>query len=304
MSKITVIGSFVMDCVATMDRFPEAGETIIGNSIDYFMGGKGVNQCVSISRLGGDVEMIGCVGKDAYGRLFLDLLHDEGIPSEHVFLTDVPTAVAQIQINETGQNRICVIPSANYEFSMKHFEAIKPVIDHTDIVLFQLEQKIDIIQEMIRYAKSKGKTVILNPAPAAPLDMDIYCMVDYLTPNETELEILTGIEDLELAAKELIYRGIKCVITTIGEKGAQITTKDNSVVVDGYSVKVVDTVAAGDSFNGALAVALSEGKTVKEAVKFANAMGALTVQGRGAIPSLKFRQDVEAFIMEHEEENR
>ena len=107
-----------------------------------------------------------------------------------------------------------------------------------------------------------------------------------------------------MAAKELIHRGIKCVITTIGEKGAQITTKDNSVVVEGYSVKVVDTVAAGDSFNGALAVALSEGKTVKEAVKFANAMGALTVQGRGAIPSLKFRQDVEAFITEHEEENR
>ena len=297
-----MIGSFVMDCVAKMERFPDAGETVLGESVSYFMGGKGVNQCVSVSRLNGDVEMIGCVGDDAYGRSFLKLLEDEGISSEHIFVTDVPTAVAQIQINSAGENRICVIPAANHEFSEAHFEQIKSVLQNTEIIMLQLELKLGVTQDIVRYAKKIGKTVILNPAPAAKLDADVLGMIDIITPNETELALLTGINDLELAAKELIKAGVQCVITTLGEKGAQVTTACESRIIPGFSVDVVDTVAAGDSFNGALAVALAEGKSIENAIRFANAMGALTVQRRGAIPSLRHRADVEAFLKAYEEE--
>lgn len=302
MSKITVIGSFVMDCVAKMNRFPDAGETVLGESVSYFMGGKGVNQCVSVSRLNGDVEMIGCVGDDAYGKGLLKLLKDEGISSEHVFVTSTPTAVAQIQINSAGENRICVIPAANYEFGEAHFEQIKSVIESTEIVMLQLELRLGVTQDIVRYAKKRGKTIILNPAPASSLDADVLGMIDIITPNETELALLTGISDLELAAKKLIKAGVQCVITTLGEQGARVTTAFESKIIPGFSVDVVDTVAAGDSFNGALAVALAEGEPIEKAVRFANAMGALTVQRRGAIPSLRHRLDVEAFLDAHEEE--
>ena len=301
MAKITVIGSFVMDNVAKMQRFPEAGETILGTTLEFFPGGKGANQCVSVARLGGDVEMIGMLGKDGNGDVFRKILKDEGIQSGNVFSCDKPTAVAQIQINEEGQNRICVIPCANFEFGFEELDKVDDVIRKTELIILQLEMRLDVTKEIIRRAHAYGVKVLLNPAPAVKLEKEILGLLDYITPNETELSILTGLptetdEEVIAAAKELLSYGTKTVVATIGSRGALIATKDSVQIVKGYKVKAVDTVAAGDSFNGALAVALTEGKTLEEAVRFANAMGALTVTEKGAIPSLHTRAQVEDFI--------
>ena len=301
MSKITVIGSFVMDNVAKMVKFPQAGETILGESLELFPGGKGINQCVSVARLGGDVEMVGMLGKDGNGDVFRKIMKEDGIKAENVFSCDKPTAVAQVQINADGQNRICVIPSANFEFGFDELDKVDSVIKNTEPVILQLELRLDVTKEIIRRAHGYGVKVLLNPAPAVKLEKEILGMVDFITPNETELSILTGLptetdEEVIVAAKELLSFGTKTIIATLGSRGALIATNENIEIVSGYKVKAVDTVAAGDSFNGAFAVALTEGKTLQEAVKFANAMGALTVTEKGAIPSLHTRKQVEEFI--------
>ena len=302
MSKITVIGSFVMDNVAKMVKFPQEGETILGESLELFPGGKGINQCVSVARLGGDVEMVGMLGKDGNGDVFRKIMKEDGIKAENVFSCDKPTAVAQVQINADGQNRICVIPSANFEFGFDELDKVDSVIKNTELVILQLELRLDVTKEIIRRAHGYGVKVLLNPAPAVKLEKEILGMVDYITPNETELSILTGLptetdEEVIVAAKELLSFGTKTIIATLGSRGALIATNENIEIVSGYKVKAVDTVAAGDSFNGAFAVALTEGKTLQEAVKFANAMGALTVTEKGAIPSLHTRKQVEEFIL-------
>ena len=302
MSKITVIGSFVMDNVAKMVKFPQEGETILGESLELFPGGKGINQCVSVARLGGDVEMVGMLGKDGNGDVFRKIMKEDGITAENVFSCDKPTAVAQVQINADGQNRICVIPSANFEFGFDELDKVDSVIKNTELVILQLELCLDVTKEIIRRAHGYGVKVLLNPAPAVKLEKEILGMVDFITPNETELSILTGLptetdEEVIVAAKELLSYGTKTIIATLGSRGALIATNENIEIVSGYKVKAVDTVAAGDSFNGAFAVALTEGKTLQEAVKFANAMGALTVTEKGAIPSLHTRAQVEEFIL-------
>ena len=302
MSKITVIGSFVMDNVAKMVKFPQEGETILGESLELFPGGKGINQCVSVARLGGDVEMVGMLGKDGNGDVFRKIMKEDGITAENVFSCDKPTAVAQVQINADGQNRICVIPSANFEFGFDELDKVDRVIKNTELVILQLELRLDVTKEIIRRAHGYGVKVLLNPAPAVKLEKEILGMVDFITPNETELSILTGLptetdEEVIVAAKELLSYGTKTIIATLGSRGALIATNENIESVSGYKVKAVDTVAAGDSFNGAFAVALTEGKTLQEAVKFANAMGALTVTEKGAIPSLHTRKQVEEFIL-------
>ena len=302
MSKITVIGSFVMDNVAKMARFPQAGETILGESLELFPGGKGINQCVSVARLGGDVEMVGMLGKDGNGDVFRKIMKEDGIKADNVFPCDKPTAVAQVQINADGQNRICVIPSANFEFGFDELDKVDSVIKNTELVILQLELRLDVTKEIIRRAHGYGVKVLLNPAPAVKLEKEILGMVDFITPNETELSVLTDMptdtdEEVIAAAKELLSFGTKTIIATLGSRGALIATNENIEIVSGYKVKAVDTVAAGDSFNGAFAVAITEGKTLKEAVQFANAMGALTVTEKGAIPSLHTREQVEEFIV-------
>ena len=306
MAKITVIGSFVMDNVAKMEKFPEAGETVLGATLEFFPGGKGANQCVSVARLGGDVEMIGMLGNDGNGDIFRKILKEEGIQAENVFSCDKPTAVAQIQINAEGQNRICVIPCANFAFGFEELDKVENVIKATELVILQLEMRLDVTKEIIRRAHKHGVNVLLNPAPAVNLEKEILGMVDYITPNETELSILTDMptdtdEEVIEAAKELLSYGTKTVIATLGSRGALIADKNHVELVGGYKVKAVDTVAAGDSFNGAFAVAISEGKTLQEAVQFANAMGALTVTEKGAIPSLHTRKQVEDFISQNKD---
>lgn len=194
-----------------------------------------------------------------------------------------------------------MVPCANYEFGFEELENIDGVIKKTELVVLQLEMQLDVTKEIIRRAYNYGVKVLLNPAPAVKLEKEILGLVDYITPNETELSVLTDMptetdEEAIAAAKELISYGTKTVVATLGSRGALIVTEKGAEIVSGYRVKAVDTVAAGDSFNGALAVALTEGKTLKEAVQFANAMGALTVTEKGAIPSLHTRKQVKDFM--------
>lgn len=298
---ITVVGSFVMDMVARMERFPQAGETMIGQSVQYFPGGKGANQCVAAARLGGKVQMVGMLGRDAYGQQFRDILTEDGIGDGYVFDCQLPTAVAQVQINSQGQNRIVVIPSANHAFGFEELDRVDDLLRQSQLVVLQLEMRLDVTMEIIRRCHRYGVPVVLNPAPAVPLESEILAMVTYLTPNETELAILSGmptdtLEQQKAAARHLNELGVRTCVATLGETGALVSTMEEQYVVPAYRVNAVDTVAAGDSFNGALAVAITEGKPLREAVRFANAMAALTVQVSGAIPSLHTRSEVEAFL--------
>ncbi len=302
---ITVVGSFVMDMVARMEQFPQAGQTLLGQSIQFFPGGKGANQCIAAARLGAKVAMAGMLGKDANAEVFRKILAEDGVNAENVFSCDVPTAVAQVQINAQGQNRIVVIPSANYAFDFADLEKIDDLLRQSRMVVLQLEMRLDVTEEIIRRCYIYGVPVLLNPAPAVPLSEETLSMVTYLTPNETELEILSGMPTQTLqqqseAAYHLNKLGVKTCIATLGEAGALVSTLEGQELVPAYRVHAIDTVAAGDSFNGAFAVAVTEGKDVLSAVRFANAMAALTVQKQGAIPSLHTRTEVEAFMTENQ----
>ena len=301
---ITVVGSFVMDMVARMERFPQAGETMIGQSVQYFPGGKGANQCVAAARLGGAVQMVGMLGEDAYGQQFRRILREDSIGDQFVFGCQMHTAVAQVQIDGQGQNRIVVIPSANHAFGFEELEKVDDLLQKSRLVVLQLEMRLDVTMEIIRRCHGYGVPVVLNPAPAVPLEPEILSMVAYLTPNETELAILSGmptdtLEQQKAAARYLNDLGVRTCVATLGETGALVSTPEEQYVVPAYRVNAVDTVAAGDSFNGARAVAITERKTLREAVRFANAMAALTVQVSGAIPSLHSRAQVEAFMDSH-----
>lgn len=302
MSKITVVGSFVMDMVARLEEFPKAGQTVLGKSLGIYPGGKGANQAVAARRLGGDVEMIGCVGKDGNGKTFLDLLRREGIETSHIKESEeVPTAIAQIQIDQAGENKIVVIPSANHAFTKEDLYAVREVLSKTELVVMQLELEYEVSLEILRVCKELEVPVILNPAPAVKLPKEILGLATYVTPNETELEILTGQkteteEELYSAAEALLDMGVKTVVATLGKRGAMIATAERKQIIEGYRVKAVDTVAAGDSFNGALAKCIADGKDLAEAVRYANAVGALAVTKQGAIPSLPTAEEVDEFL--------
>ena len=304
MAKITVIGSFVMDMVASVEVFPWAGQTVLGSELHLYPGGKGANQAVAARRLGGDVEMIGCVGDDENGRTFLRLLEEEGIFSEHVRVCrGVPTAVAQVQINRSRENKIVVIPAANHAFTAEDVRALEPILRRTDLVVMQLELPRETSFELLRLCARLRKPLILNPAPAFPLPNELLACASYVTPNETELEILSGRPvrtegDAFAAADVLLEAGVRAVVATLGRRGALIADAAGKRIVGGFPVEAVDTVAAGDSFNAALAKCLAERRPLDESVRYANAVGALTVTGRGAIPSLPTAARVEAFLRE------
>ncbi|MEK3867746.1 ribokinase [Paenibacillus sp. FSL H7-0716] len=304
MSKldIVVIGSLNMDMVVRTNRSPDAGETLIGQAFALSPGGKGANQAVAAARLGAEVSMIGRVGKDTFGSEMLEIIRNEGIHIEHISVSEhQATGVASIIIEEDGENRIIVVPGANIELTVQDIQALEAVISQTKIIVLQLEMDLAMSEQAIAIAHRKGIPVILNPAPARVLKDEMLAQVSYLTPNETEAGILSGMtvdsaETAEQAARILLQKGVQNVIVTLGSKGALIVNAEGAKAVPGFPVKAVDTVAAGDSFNGALAQQLVLGKTLEEAVSFANAVGALAVGKEGAIPSLPQLSEVEQFL--------
>jgi ribokinase len=299
---IVVIGSLNMDMVVRTNRAPNAGETLIGQAFALSPGGKGANQAVAAARLGAEVSMIGRVGKDTFGSEMLEIIKHEGIHIEHISVSETEaTGVASIVIEEDGENRIIVVPGANIDLFVDDIQALESVISQAEMIVMQLEMELSMSEHAIAIAHRHGIPVILNPAPARVLKDEMLAQVPYLTPNETEAGILTGmtvdsLETAEQAARVLLQKGVKNVIVTLGSKGALIVNAEGAKSVPGFPVKAIDTVAAGDSFNGALAQQLVLGKTLEEAVSFANAVGALAVGKEGAIPSLPHLSEVEQFL--------
>ena len=297
--QIIVVGSINMDLVVRAPRHPKPGETILGTNFQTFPGGKGSNQAVAASRLGGHVHMVGCVGDDAFGDRLLATLQNDSVDTRFVRRSvDTASGVALITVSDEGQNNIVVVPGANGQLSAADIQAAEAVFEDAAIVVCQLEIPLPAVIEASRLAHRHGAKFLLNPAPAQSLDRSFLDQIDYLIPNEQELALLTGMDLPTLAAGALHNLGIKCLIVTLGSEGVLVMDQDQVYHIQANSVEVVDTTAAGDAFVGAFALALTEGKTVEDAAIWGNAAGALAVTLSGAQPSLPSRSDLEKFLVE------
>lgn len=296
--KICVIGSTNTDMVIKTDHLPAPGETILGGTFLMNPGGKGANQAVAASRLGGDVVFISKTGDDIFGKKSVENLKKEGVNTDN--LTGDPeksSGVALITVDSKGENCIVVAPGSNMTLSPDEIKKAFNQEGIPDIVLLQLEIPVETVKYAAQMAYRNNKKVILNPAPAKKLPDLILETVYILTPNETEAEILTGVKvtnenTAKKAARILQNRGVEIIIITMGAKGSFIYTSDISEIIPAPEVKAVDTTAAGDTFNGALAVAVSEGFNIKEAVQFANKAASISVTKNGAQASTPYRNDV------------
>ena len=300
--KITVIGSSNTDMIIKVPRLPVPGETIIGGRFFTSPGGKGANQAVAAARGGGEVTFITRTGNDMFGKQAAEMYKKEGINVNYIVEDkDAPSGVAEIIVDEKGNNLITVAPGANLNLSIYDVIAAKDVIVNSDILLVQLEIPLKTVEYAVRLARENGVRVILNPAPAQTLSIDLLKTISILTPNEREAEFLTGIKvtdesSAEDAGRILISKGVEKVIVTLGKSGALVLDSGGSEMVSGFKVKVEDTTAAGDVFNGVLAVALGEKKNIYEAVRFANTAAALSVTKLGAQLSAPTREEIQAFI--------
>ncbi|MBP3906025.1 MAG: ribokinase [Peptostreptococcaceae bacterium] len=297
MKKICVIGSLNMDLVVNVDEMPKKGQTLIGSSFKEVPGGKGANQAVAIARLGGDINMIGKVGSDSFGKTLIEQLKNDNVDTEYVQIENCASGVAMITVDKNAENSIVVAPGANFKVLEEDIDKCIDGIKKSDIVVLQLETPLNTIKYALEKSKELGKYTILNPAPAVKLGDEIIRNVDLLTPNETELEILSGVkieteDDIKKAAHVMIEKGVKELIVTLGSKGSLYINKDNMKLKNSYRVEAVDTTAAGDSYTGALAVAFSKNESVEEAMDFASKVGALTVLKEGAQTSLPTLEDV------------
>lgn len=296
-AAVSVVGSFNMDLTTYMARLPGPGETVMARKFVTGPGGKGSNQAVGAARLGAMVTFIGCVGQDSFGDAALATWEAEGINTEFVRRdADEATGVAPIFVDDSGENCIAVASGANLKLSPADVDAAGDSIARSDILLAQLEIDLAVVQQALQLARDAGLQTILNPAPAQALSDDILSLVDYLTPNESELEILYGEmpENLHSAVR---FPG-QTLVMTAGGRGAFWATQTDSGHVPGYEVEVVDTTGAGDAFNAGLAVALAEGRALPEAIAFANATAALAVTTPGTTASMPQRAAVDALMQQ------
>ncbi|WP_332631555.1 ribokinase [Halalkalibacter flavus] len=282
--KITVIGSINMDLVTITNIRPQVGETVLGESFSTVPGGKGANQAVAAARLGADVTLIGCVGSDAFGQELRIHLMNEGVSFREVQNeTKKHTGIASITISDQD-NSIIVVPGANKEVTPTRIEPFIETIVGSDMILLQLEIPIHTVEYVIKKASHNNVPVIVNPAPFQPLSMETLEKVTYITPNEHEKKMLQVVNMKEK------------VVVTKGSKGVSIWDNDEFIDIASYNVDVVDTTGAGDAFNGALAVALAERSSLKDACRFATAVGALAVTKLGAQSGMPTREEVVAFL--------
>ncbi|MDF2592563.1 MAG: rbsK [Clostridia bacterium] len=299
---ITVVGSLNMDLVTYTGRMPVIGETIIGKSFKQIPGGKGANQADAIAKLGAKVRMIGCVGSDDMGNTLLESLNNDGVDITRIKKVEgISTGIASITVDSAANNCIIVVSGANNMLSADDIRTSYDALQNSDVVVAQLEVPIETVKYVLSTAKQLGKLTILNPAPAVELDKDFLANVDILVPNDTELQLISGIQvnndsDMENAAQVLMNKGVRELIVTLGDKGCVHINKLGMKAYPAYKVNAVDTTAAGDSFIGAVAVAINEGKSLEEAIHFATAVGAITVTKEGAQSSLPLRGEVETFI--------
>lgn len=297
--RIVVAGSLNMDVVCGVQRAPEAGETVLGRHATFSGGGKGANQAIAAARLGGQVTMVGRVGADAFGNTLRSALVADQVDATHVGIDpDSSSGLALILVDDAGQNRITVVPGANAQLGPSHVDTARPVLDGAHLLLLQLETPLPTIARAIDHACAAGVPVMLNPAPAQPLPQEWYARLDYLIPNEGEASLLTGLpvrddEEAAAAASALFSRGVRSVLVTLGARGVLLFDRQGPRRVPAPVVTAVDTTAAGDTFIGALAVALGEGLSLDQAAMFAVRAASLSVTRRGAQPSIPRRQDLQ-----------
>ncbi|MGB0604046.1 MAG: ribokinase [Candidatus Latescibacterota bacterium] len=300
MGKVVILGVFVADTAYRAARMPKMGETILGNTFALGPGGKGSNQAVAAGKLGGDVTIISRLGEDDFGQMALQTWKAADVKGAIKYSPDAYTGAAFIFIDDkTGDNAIIISPGAAADISVEDIRENADLIAAADVFLTQLEQPIDVAHEGLITAKRNGKITILNPAPAAELPKEVFEVCDYITPNETEAEAITGLPvrneiEAETAAQSLAALGVKTPIITMGEQGAFLSGYG---MVRAYNAgSVVETTGAGDAFNGAFAVALSEGKSAVDAVRFGCATAAISVTRPGTAPSMPTRDEVEQLL--------
>lgn len=313
--RILVVGSFVMDVIATTERVPASAQTVYGKSFHMAPGGKGANQALQCARLGAQVTMMGCVGDDLFGQSLLETPRRDGVDVSHVLVRrGVWSGVGHVTLEvteHTAQNRIIVIPGANRTLTVEDVAWIRPEIGTYDMVLLQLEVPIEVNRAVAHWAREAGVPVMLNPAPATDLDDELISLVSYLTPNEQEASAETGLplrrdehgalypEDLEAIARALYRRGVEHVIVTLGSQGSAVVRGGDVAYVPCVRMPhVADPTAAGDSFVGALAVGLTAGLSQEAALTFASHTAAITVSRMGAMPSLPTLDEVCALLKE------
>ena len=299
---ITIVGSYIVGLTMRTGRFPTPGETIIGHSFNQFHGGKGSNQAVGCARLGSNVNFVACIGKDTMGDEALALYRRENVSAEFVRRSGArSTGVGFVIVDQAGSNMILLDIGANNELGPEYAGQMAGVISKSDALLMQLEIPLETVAKAAGIAKKHGVPVILNPAPYQKLPDSIWPDINILTPNEKEAKLITGRTpdadvSVETLGAEILKLGVKTVIITLGEKGAYVATGDSAFSVPPRKVDVVDTTGAGDTFSAALGVAISEGKPLSEAVKFAVCAAALAVTRYGVIEALPNSQQVEEFI--------
>ncbi len=300
--NLVVLGSINADHILNLESFPAPGETVTGNQYQVAFGGKGANQAVAAGRSGANIAFIACTGDDDTGERVRKQLESDNIDIAPVsVVAGESTGVALIFVNAEGENVIGIHAGANAALTTERVEAQRAIIGGAEALLMQLESPVESVLAAAKIAHENHTTVVLNPAPARVLSDELLALVDIITPNETEAEKLTGIrvendDDAARAARALHDKGIRTVIITLGSRGVWASVNGEGRRVPGFKVKAIDTIAAGDTFNGALVTALLEGKRMDDAIRFAHAAAAIAVTRKGAQPSVPWRKEIDEFL--------
>ncbi len=303
--RICVVGSSNIDLISRVPRLPKLGETLVGRTFHLGYGGKGANQAVMAAKLGAQVTMVTKLGRDVFGEGTLGNYREQGVDITQVRFDDTRfSGVATIFVDDRAQNFIVIVPGANDGLSPSDVQAAGEALLGADLVVSQLEVPVETTLEAFRIAKTGPVRTILNPAPAAPLPDEVFQLTDICAPNETEAELLTGgpvqtLAEAEAAARKLMARGTRTVIITLGERGALLVDENNVEYLPAVKVEAVDPTGAGDAFIGSLAVFLGEGVALREGVRRANAVAALSVTKLGTQVSFPHRAEVDSFLKQH-----
>lgn len=302
MTDIIVVGSINMDMVVHVAKRPAKGETVLGNHFITAPGGKGANQAYAAAKLGGDVTFLGALGQDVFRKTLMEQLVSVNINTEHMYNSpETPTGIALITIDYEGDNSIVVAPNANNDLTPDYLRKNEAVFRKAKLLIIQLEIPIETVVEAVNIAKKHGLQVLLDPAPVRELPEDLYPHIDFLTPNQTEIEQLTGVKvedtaSAKVAATHLLDRGVKTVFSKMGDRGVTVVNKNIVKYMEGYPVKAIDTTAAGDAFAGAVALSIVQGNNIFEAGHFGNAVAALSVMKTGAQGSMPTSEEVTRFM--------